>query len=32
MSQKIKIAIDAMFGENSHKKIINAIEISLKKK
>jgi len=31
MSQKIKIAIDAMGGENSPKKIINAIEISLKK-
>jgi len=31
MSDKIKIAIDAMGGENSPKKIIDAIEISLKK-
>ena len=31
MSNKIKIAIDAMGGENSPQKIINGIEISLKK-
>ena len=31
MSKKIKIAIDAMGGENSPKKIIDGIEISLKK-
>jgi len=31
MSEKIKIAIDAMGGENSPKKIIEGIEISLKK-
>ena len=30
MSQKVKIAIDAMSGENSPKKIIEGIEISLK--
>ncbi len=30
MSNKVKIAIDAMGGENSPKKIIDAIEISLK--
>ena len=30
MSQKVKIAIDAMSGENSPKKIIDGIEISLK--
>ena len=31
MSEKVKIAIDAMGGENSPKKIIDGIEISLKK-
>ena len=31
MSNKVKIAIDAMGGENSPKKIIEGIEISLKK-
>ena len=31
MSNKIKIAIDAMGGENSPKKIIDGIKISLKK-
>ena len=31
MSEKIKIAIDAMGGENSPKKILEGIEISLKK-
>ena len=31
MSKKVKIAIDAMSGENSPKKIIAGIEISLKK-
>ena len=30
MSNKVKIAIDAMGGENSPKKIIEGIEISLK--
>ena len=30
MSDKIKIAIDAMGGEKSPKKIIDGIEISLK--
>ena len=30
MSDKVKIAIDAMSGENSPKKIIEGIEISLK--
>ena len=30
MSKKVKIAIDAMSGENSPDKIINGIEISLK--
>lgn len=30
MSKKVKIAIDAMSGENSPKKIIDGIEISLK--
>ena len=30
MSDKIKIAIDAMGGENSPKKIIEGIKISLK--
>ena len=30
MSKKIKIAVDAMGGEKSPKKIINGIEISLK--
>ena len=30
MSHKVKIAIDAMGGENSPKKIIDGIEISLK--
>ena len=30
MSDKVKIAIDAMGGENSQKKIIDGIEISLK--
>ena len=30
MSNKVKIAIDAMGGENSPDKIINGIEISLK--
>ena len=29
MSNKVKIAIDAMGGENSPKKIIEGIEISL---
>ena len=32
MSDKVKIAIDAMGGENSPNKIIQGIEISLKKK
>ena len=31
MSDKVKIAIDAMGGENSPKKIIEAINLSLKK-
>ena len=31
MPKKIKIAIDAMGGENSPKKIIDGIEIFLKK-
>ena len=31
MAQKIKIAIDAMGGDQSPKKIIEGIEISLKK-
>ena len=31
MSNKVKIAIDAMGGENSPRKIIEGIEISLKK-
>ena len=31
MNQKIKIAIDAMGGENAPQKILNGIEISLKK-
>ena len=30
MSDKVKIAIDAMGGDNSPKKIIKGIEISLK--
>ena len=30
MSDKVKIAIDAMGGEKSPKKIINGIEIALK--
>jgi len=30
MDEKIKIAIDAMGGENSPKKILDGIEISLK--
>ena len=30
MTNKVKIAIDAMGGENSPKKIIEGIEISLK--
>ena len=30
MSNNVKIAIDAMGGENSPKKIIDGIEISLK--
>jgi len=30
MSNKVKIAIDTMGGENSPKKIIDGIEISLK--
>ena len=30
MSNKVKIAIDAMGGENSPKKIIEGVEISLK--
>ena len=30
MTNKVKIAIDAMGGENSPKKIIDGIEISLK--
>ena len=30
MSDKVKIAIDAMGGDNSPKKIIEGIEISLK--
>ena len=30
MSKKIKIAIDAMGGENAPQKIINGIDISLK--
>ena len=30
MVDKVKIAIDAMSGENSPKKIIDGIEISLK--
>ena len=30
MSNKVKIAIDAMGGENSPKKIIDGLEISLK--
>ncbi len=30
MSNKVKIAVDAMGGENSPKKIIEGIEISLK--
>ena len=30
MSNKVKIAIDAMSGENSPKKIVEGIEISLK--
>ena len=30
MSNKVKIAIDAMGGENSPKKVIEGIEISLK--
>ena len=32
MSNKVKIAIDAMSGENSPNKIIEGIEISLKSK
>tara|TARA_B100001123_G_scaffold434543_1_gene561269 strand:+ start:2455 stop:2580 length:126 start_codon:yes stop_codon:yes gene_type:complete len=32
MTNKVKIAIDTMGGENSPKKIIDGIEISLKKK
>ena len=32
MSKRVNIAIDAMSGENSPKKIIDGIEISLKKK
>ena len=32
MSDKVKIAVDAMGGENSPNKIIQGIEISLKKK
>ena len=32
MTNKVKIAIDAMGGENSPKKIIEGIEISLKSK
>ena len=31
MNDKVKIAVDAMGGENSPKKIIKGIEISLKK-
>ena len=31
MTEKVKIAIDAMGGENSPKKIIEGINISLKK-
>ena len=31
MSERVKIAIDAMGGENSPNKIIDGIEISLKK-
>ena len=31
MKEKITIAIDAMGGENSPKKVIEGIEISLKK-
>ena len=31
MNNKVKIAIDAMGGDNSPKKIIDGIEISLKK-
>ena len=31
MNQKVKIAVDAMSGDNSPKKIIDGIEISLKK-
>ena len=30
MTKKVKIAIDAMGGENSPKKIVDGIEISLK--
>ena len=30
MSNKVKIAIDAMGGENSPKKVFDGIEISLK--
>ena len=30
MSNKVKIAIDAMGGENAPKKIVDGIEISLK--
>ena len=32
MSDKVKIAVDAMGGDNSPNKIIKGIEISLKKK
>ena len=32
MSKKVNIAIDAMGGDNSPKKIIDGIKISLKKK
>ena len=31
MNNKVKIAVDAMGGENAPKKIINGINISLKK-